>query len=238
MKTVLITGGSRGIGRATSLLFLEKGYKVLFIYRNAKKEAEELSALGAYGYQADLALEQECARVATAILQDHGRVDVLINNAGMAHFSLFTDLNTEDWKRVRGVNLEAPMYLTRALLPEMIREKKGRILNISSMWGQVGASCEVAYSTAKAGLIGFTKALAKEVGPSGITVNCICPGLIDTDMNGTLDASTLHQIVEETPLSRMGRPEDVASLCLFLASEEASFITGQIVGANGGLVIT
>ena len=238
MKTVLITGGSRGIGRAAVELFLEKGYKVLFIYHASKQQAEQLEALGAVGYRADLSVKEECARVAELILKEQGGVDVLINNAGISHFSLFTDLKNDEWKRVCAVNLDAPIYLTRAFLPHMIGQKWGRIVNISSMWGQVGSSCEVAYSTAKAGLIGFTKALAKEEGPSGITVNCICPGLIDTDMNGALDEETIGAIVSETPLMRMGRPEDVASCCLYLASKQASFITGQIIGVNGGLVIT
>lgn len=238
MKTVLITGGSRGIGRAAVELFLEKGYKVLFIYHASKQQAEQLEALGAVGYRADLSVKEECARVAELILKEQGGVDVLINNAGISHFSLFTDLKNDEWKRVCAVNLDAPIYLTRAFLPHMIGQKWGRIVNISSMWGQVGSSCEVAYSTAKAGLIGFTKALAKEEGPSGITVNCICPGLIDTDMNGALDEETIGAIVSETPLMRMGRPEDVASCCLYLASQQASFITGQIIGVNGGLVIT
>ncbi|MBQ9130725.1 MAG: 3-oxoacyl-ACP reductase FabG [Clostridia bacterium] len=238
MKTVLITGGSRGIGRAAVELFLEKGYKVLFIYRASKQQAEQLEELGAVGYRADLSLMEECARVAELILKEQGGVDVLINNAGISHFSLFTDLKNDEWKRVCAVNLDAPIYLTRAFLPHMIGQKWGRIVNISSMWGQVGSSCEVAYSTAKAGLIGFTKALAKEEGPSGITVNCICPGLIDTEMNQTLDEETIGAIVSETPLMRVGRPEDVASCCLYLASKQASFITGQIIGVNGGLVIT
>lgn len=238
MKTVLISGGSRGIGRATAELFLKQGYRVLFIYRNAVKEAEELASLGAVGYRADLAIPEDCQTVAKQILKEQGGVDVLINNAGIAHFSLFTDLKNEEWSRVRAVNLDAPIYLTRAFLPYMIGQKWGRIVNISSMWGQVGSSCEVAYSTAKAGLLGFTKALAKEEGPSGITVNCICPGLVDTEMNGSLDKQSLCEIVEETPLCRIGKPIDVASLCLFLASEDASFITGQVIGVNGGLVIT
>lgn len=238
MKTVLITGGSRGIGKAAVELFLKNGYKVLFIYHSAQKEAQTLSAKGAIAYRADLSSAEECQRIAEQILKEQGGVDVLINNAGIAHFALFTDLKNEEWDRVRAVNLDAPIYLTRAFLPYMIGNKWGRIVNVSSMWGQVGSSCEVAYSTAKAGLLGFTKALAKEEGPSGITVNCICPGLIDTDMNGGLDEQTLKEIVDETPLSRMGTPLDVASLCLFLASEEASFITGQVIGVNGGLVIT
>lgn len=238
MKSVLITGATRGIGRATAELFLKEGYKVLFIYSQSTKKAKELSAMGAFGYRADLSKTEEIESVCDKILQEHGGVDVLINNAGVAHFSLATDLTLEDWQRVRTVNLDAPLLLSKAFLPYMIKQKSGRIVNVSSMWGQVGASCEVAYSAAKAGVIGLSKALAKEVGPSGITVNCICPGLIDTEMNGSLDEETVKSIEEETPLCRMGRPEEVAAACFFFASEKASFITGQVVGVNGGLVIT
>jgi 3-oxoacyl-[acyl-carrier protein] reductase len=238
MRSVLITGATRGIGRATAELFLKEGYKVLFIYSQSTEKAKELSAMGAFGYRADLSKTEEIESVCDKILQEHGGVDVLINNAGVAHFSLATDLTLEDWQRVRTVNLDAPLLLSKAFLPYMIKQKSGRIVNVSSMWGQVGASCEVAYSAAKAGVIGLSKALAKEVGPSGITVNCICPGLIDTEMNGSLDEETVKSIEEETPLCRMGRPEEVAQTCFFFASEKASFITGQVVGVNGGLVIT
>jgi 3-oxoacyl-[acyl-carrier protein] reductase len=238
MKSVLITGATRGIGRATAELFLKEGYKVLFIYSQSTEKAKELSAMGAFGYRADLSKTEEIESVCDKILQEHGGVDVLINNAGVAHFSLATDLTLEDWQRVRTVNLDAPLLLSKAFLPYMIKQKSGSIVNVSSMWGQVGASCEVAYSAAKAGVIGLSKALAKEVGPSGITVNCICPGLIDTEMNGSLDEETVKSIEEETPLCRMGRPEEVAAACFFFASEKASFITGQVVGVNGGLVIT
>ena len=238
MKSVLITGATRGIGRATAELFLKEGYKVLFIYGKSEQQALELASMGAFGYRADLSKEEEIKAVCERILSEHEGVDVLINNAGIAHFSLVTDVTFEDWQRVRCVNLDAPFLLSKAFLPYMIRKQSGRIINVSSMWGQVGASCEVAYSTAKAGVIGLTKALAKEVGPSGITVNCLCPGLIDTDMNAMLDEESIRAIEEETPLGRMGKPLEVAESCLFLASEKASFITGQILGINGGLVIT
>lgn len=238
MKSVLITGATRGIGRGCAELFLKEGYKVLFIYNSRKDLAKELEAAGAVGYCADLGNREEREGVCQKILCAHGGVDVLINNAGIAHFSLATEITNEDWERVRAVNLDAPLMLCRAFLSHMISQKEGRIINISSMWGQVGSSCEVAYSTAKAGVIGLSKALAKEVGPSGITVNCLCPGLIDTDMNGTLDEATILSIKEETPMMRLGTPLDVAEVCLFLASEKASFITGQVLGVNGGLVIT
>ena len=237
MRRVLVTGGTRGIGRAVAEAFLQRGDRVLFLYRKSEEQAEELRQLGAVGYRCDLsdlsALKETCKR----ILAEEGSVQVLVNNAGIAQFSLLHEVTDEMWEAVRSVNYDAPFYLTRAFLPGMIRQKYGRILNISSMWGQVGASCEVAYSAAKAGVIGFTKALAKEVGPSGITVNCIAPGVVDTEMNAGLSGDTRKELKEETPLGRLGTPLDVAKGCIFLSSEDGAFITGQVLGVNGGLVI-
>lgn len=237
MRRVLVTGGTRGIGRAVAEAFLQRGDRVLFLYRKSEEQAEELRQLGAVGYRCDLsdlsALKETCKR----ILAEEGSVQVLVNNAGIAQFSLLHEVTDEMWEEVRSVNYDAPFYLTRAFLPGMIRQKYGRILNISSMWGQVGASCEVAYSAAKAGVIGFTKALAKEVGPSGITVNCIAPGVVDTEMNAGLSGDTRKELKEETPLGRLGTPLDVAKACIFLSSEDGAFITGQVLGVNGGLVI-
>lgn len=237
MRRVLVTGGTRGIGRAVAEAFLQRGDRVLFLYRKSEERAEELRQLGAVGYRCDLsdlsALKETCKR----ILAEEGSVQVLVNNAGIAQFSLLHEVTDEMWEAVRSVNYDAPFYLTRAFLPGMIRQKYGRILNISSMWGQVGASCEVAYSAAKAGVIGFTKALAKEVGPSGITVNCIAPGVVDTEMNAGLSGDTRKELKEETPLGRLGTPLDVAKACIFLSSEDGAFITGQVLGVNGGLVI-
>ena len=237
MRRVLVTGGTRGIGRAVAEAFLQRGDRVLFLYRKSEEQAEELRQLGAVGYRCDLsdlsALKETCKR----ILAEEGSVQVLVNNAGIAQFSLLHEVTDEMWEAVRSVNYDAPFYLTRAFLPGMIRQKYGRILNISSMWGQVGASCEVAYSAAKAGVIGFTKALAKEVGPSGITVNCIAPGVVDTEMNAGLSGDTRKELKGETPLGRLGTPLDVAKACIFLSSEDGAFITGQVLGVNGGLVI-
>ena len=237
MRRGLVTGGTRGIGRAVAEAFLQRGDRVLFLYRKSEEQAEELRQLGAVGYRCDLsdlsALKETCKR----ILAEEGSVQVLVNNAGIAQFSLLHEVTDEMWEAVRSVNYDAPFYLTRAFLPGMIRQKYGRILNISSMWGQVGASCEVAYSAAKAGVIGFTKALAKEVGPSGITVNCIAPGVVDTEMNAGLSGDTRKELKEETPLGRLGTPLDVAKACIFLSSEDGAFITGQVLGVNGGLVI-
>ena len=162
---------------------------------------------------------------------------MLINNAGIAESALFTDVTDEMWKRMLDTNLSGAFYASRAVLPNMISKKRGVILNVSSMWGQVGASCEVHYSAAKAGLIGMTKALAKEVGPSGIRVNCVSPGVIDTDMNANLSDSDIEALKNETPLERIGNATDIAEALLFLASDKASFITGQDIGVNGGLII-
>lgn len=236
MKKVLITGGTGGIGRALISLFVKEGYQVCYTYHTQKTEHPELQ--DAQGYYCDLASDASIKELCMNIKNEGNCPDILINNAGVGHFTLFQDLSYEDWTVIRHVNLDAPMALTKEFLPDMISRKWGRILNISSMWGQVGASCEVGYSTAKAGLIGFTKALAKEVGPSGITVNCIAPGLIDTPMNRNLSEDAIHALISETPVCRMGTPEDVSEMCLFLAKEKASFITGQVIGVNGGFVIT
>jgi 3-oxoacyl-[acyl-carrier protein] reductase len=165
-----------------------------------------------------------------------GAVDVLVNNAGISQQKLFTDITDEDWRRMTGVNLDGVFYCSREASREMIRKKSGSIINISSMWGQVGASCEVHYSAAKAGVIGLTKALAKELGPSNIRVNCIAPGVIDTDMMSGFDNETKNSLIDETPLLRLGTPEDIAKAVVFLADEN-SFITGQVLGVNGGIII-
>ena len=238
MRKVLITGGTRGIGRALVETFLQNGDEVAFIYRDSSDKAAELSRAGAVAFCCDLAKPEQVEKTCIEVLTLFGSPDVFISNAGVSSFSLFTEFTNEEWARVRSVNLDAPVLITRAMLPGMIAKKYGRIVYISSMWGQVGASCEVAYSAAKAALLGLTKALAKEVGPSGITVNCVCPGVIDTDMNAHLDAQTLRELQDETPLQRLGTPEETAKLCAYLCSDDASFITGQVVGINGGFVVT
>ena len=166
-----------------------------------------------------------------------GRLDVLILNAGISDINLVTDIGYERWISIVNTNLNSAFYCIDSLLPTMISEHSGSIITVSSMWGQVGASCEVAYSASKAGLIGFTKALAKEVGPSGIRVNCIAPGMIDTAMNNEISDEIVKEIEDETPLGRVGTPEDVVRTMEFLASPDASFVTGQVIGVNGGLVI-
>lgn len=238
MKTVLITGGTRGVGRAVAERFAKEGYRVAFVYRRSEKEAEELSrSLGAVAIRADLSDREQTLSAAEKAEEALGHIDVLVNNAAVSSFSLLQDLSPEEWDRTLAVNLTAPFLLSKALLPGMIRRGYGRIVNISSMWGIVGASCEVHYSAAKAGLIGMTKALAKEVGPSGVTVNAVAPGVIATDMNAALSEEALAALREETPLGRIGRPEEVASAVFFLAGEQASFITGEILNLSGGYIV-
>ena len=237
MQSVLITGGSRGIGRAMVELFASEGYKVAFTYLSSEKEAKALSQkTGALALRADCEREEEILSAVSEAEAALGGIDCLINNAAISGFSLLTDITTEEWNRFLRINLTAPFIYSRAVLPAMIRKGRGRIVNITSMWGLVGASCEVHYSAAKAGLFGFTKALAKEVGPSGITVNAIAPGVIETDMNRSLSEEDLIALKDETPLSRLGRPEEIARAALFLCSEGAGFITGEIMNISGGFI--
>ena len=238
MKKVLISGGSRGIGRAMVEYFSSLGYRTAFIYAQNDAAAEKLSQLcGAFGVKADISDPQSANDAVACALEWLGGIDVLINNAGIAQIKLFTDITDEDWARMLGVNISGAFYLSRAVLPFMISQKSGRIINIGSVWGRCGASCEVHYSATKSALRGMTLSLAKEVGPSGITVNCIEPGVIDTDMNSELSDEDMVALCEQTPLCRIGKAEDVAHLAEFLASEKASFITGQVIGVDGGFAI-
>lgn len=242
-KTVLITGASRGIGRAAAEAFAKAGYDVAVNYNKSAEAAETLCrelekySVKALPFQADVADKKAVEKMSAEIEIAMGAVSVLVNNAGIAEQALFTDITEEMWDRMFAVNVKGAYNCTQAVLPKMIHEKYGRIINISSMWGISGASCEVHYSAAKASLIGFTKALAKEVGLSGITVNCVAPGVIDTDMNGHLSPETISELKEETPLNRIGAPRDVAETVLFLASEKASFITGQTISVDGGFIL-
>ena len=238
MKTVLITGGTRGIGREMVKKFSEAGYAVAFTYRTSESAAEELSRLtGALAIKADSANEAEVVSAVKEVKEKMGNVNILINNAAVSSFSLFTDITLDAWRDMFSTNVDGAFLYSREVLPSMINNKWGRIINISSMWGIVGSSCEVHYSATKAALIGMTKALAKEVGPSGITVNAIAPGLIDTDMNKSLTESDIAEVVDSTPLMRIGTPSDVADAALFLASDGASFITGDVLNISGGLVV-
>ena len=235
---ILITGGSRGIGKALVERFSTPENKVAFIYRSSHAEAKALAdSCGAIAICADLS-DAKTAKVATEeAISRLGGIDVLVNNAGISQIKMFTDITDEDWQTMIDTNLSSVFYVTRAALPSMISQKNGRIINIGSMWGKVGASCEVHYSATKAAIRGMTMALAKEVGPSGITVNAIEPGVIMTDMCADFDENTLTELRYETPLCRLGTPKDVADTAYFLASDHASFITGQIIGVDGGFAV-
>lgn len=239
-KTVLITGGSRGIGAAAAETFAKAGYAVALGYRRSEDAARALAARWPgqlLPVQGDVAVYADVDRMFAEAERAFGGVDVLVCNAGIAAQRLFCEITEEEWRRMLDVHLTGAFFCCRRALPGMIRQKWGRILTVSSMWGQVGGSCEVHYSAAKAGLIGLTKALAKEEGPSGITVNCVAPGVIDTDMMAGFSAGDKAALASETPLGRLGSPQEVASALLYLAGEEAGFITGQVLGVNGGLVV-
>lgn len=235
MKTALITGGSRGIGAAAVRAMTAAGYAVAFLYRADEAAAARVAGqTGAWPIQCDICNSGAVKDAAQKVLARFHHLDALVNNAGMAQQKLLTDVTDEDWRRLLDVNLTGAFYVTRAFLPAMIAQKQGRIVNVSSIWGQVGASCEAPYSAAKAGLIGLSKALAKELAPSGITVNCLCPGVIRTDMLGDISQQTLNDLASETPLGRLGTPEDVAAAILWLCGQGAGFITGQVIGVDGG----
>lgn len=231
-KTALVTGGAKGIGEAICRALSRDGF-YLFIHCNSSiEEAKELcDELGnAEIIRADLTTPEAI----DIITKDRNAPDVIVNNAGIPLVSLFDGIDEDTLRKMYEINLFAPMNIVRRFLPDMIRRKSGVIINISSVFGEVGGSCEVDYSTAKAGLIGFTKALAKEVGPSGIRVNCVCPGIIDTDMNGNLDFDDIEAICDEIPLSRMGEADEVAECVSFLVSDKAKYITGSVFDVNGG----
>ncbi len=243
--TVLVTGGAGGIGSAICRVFAQNGFDVIINYHNGKQRAELLceEIKNEYGTNTravycDVSDASSVREMFDEIDSSNEKVDVLINNAGVAQQKLFTDITDSEWKNMRGVNLDGTFYCCReALKRYMLPVHRGAILNISSMWGQTGASCEVHYSAAKAGVIGLTKALAKEVGLSGVRVNCIAPGVVMTDMMKGFDEQTLNELKEETPLNRLGTPEDIAEAALFLCGDKAGFISGQILGVNGGFVI-
>ena len=242
-KTVLITGASGGIGRAAAVAFAKAGYNVAVHYNKSREAAEnlcrELEKLGSktVPVQADISDRTAVERMFSEAKSALGAVGILVNNAGIAEQALFSDITGEMWDRMFDVNVKGTYLCTQTALPNMIHEKWGRVINISSMWGISGASCEVHYSASKAALIGFTKALAKEVGLSGITVNCIAPGVIDTPMNGHLSQDIIEELKNGTPINRIGTPEDVAEAILFLASDRSSFITGQVLSVDGGFIL-
>lgn len=238
MKTALITGASGGIGSAIATRLAQEGYLPILHYCSHGDGMEERAAeLGGFSVQADLADTDAIECMAEQVLSKAERVDILVNNAAISLSGLLTDITPQQRRQLFHVNVLGAIECSRVFLPQMIRRKSGCIINISSMWGQVGASCEVDYSTSKAALIGFTKALAQEVAPSGIRVNCIAPGVIRTPMLDCYDAETLQSLAEETPLGRLGTPEDIAAAAAFLCHYSADFITGQVLAVNGGYVM-
>jgi len=238
MKTALVTGGSRGIGAAVARRLAADGYRVAVNYHFARAQAESLAEeLGGIAVQADVSDSAQVQKMVDTVLEKFCQLDILVCNAGVAWQGLLQDMRDEEWRKVLGTDLDGVFFCCRAVLPHMIGQKSGKIVTMSSMWGQVGASCEAAYSAAKAGVIGLTRALAKEVGPSGISVNCVAPGVIDTEMNQKLGPEALAELAEETPLGRLGTAADIAGCVSFLCSPAADFVTGQVLSANGGLVI-
>ena len=242
-KSVLITGASGGIGGAASLAFAKEGYRVaLHYYRGMERCLNIYNAIQEMGRKvlmvsADISDAEQVKAMFKQVNAAFGGVDVLVNNAGIAQQKLFTDITEAEWDRMFGVNMKGTANCCRFAVPYMIGQKQGKIINVSSVWGICGASCEVHYSAAKAAVIGFTKALAKELGPSNIQVNCVAPGVIKTGMIGELDEEAIAALKEETPLGRIGMPEDIAESILYLASERSDFITGQVISPNGGIVI-
>lgn len=243
MSIAVVTGASGGIGAEIAKRLAQDGFSVALIYnRNAEKAqktADEITLSGgsAKTYKCDVRDSSEITSAIEAIERDFGEISVLVNNAGISEQKLLTDITDSDWENMISTNLSGAFYLCRAVLPYFVHRKSGRIINISSMWGETGGSCEVHYSAAKAGLIGLTKALAKEVAPSGITVNAVSPGVINTEMVTKLGKDTVDMLREEIPVMRLGTPEDVANAVSFLADDRASYITGQVLSVNGGIVI-
>ncbi len=239
-KTVLITGATGGIGMALAEAFFEAGYKLALHYYRNEQCAERLKDI--YGdeaviIKADISVRAEVDSMIEQAVCKLGHIDVLINNAGIAQFKQFQDITEEDWDRMFGVDVKGVFNCTQAVIGSMLERKSGRIINVSSVWGISGASCESHYSAAKAAVIGLTKALAKELGPSGITVNCIAPGVIETRMNAALSDSEINMLKEETPLGQIGRPSDIAEAALYLAGSGGNFVTGQVISPNGGFLI-
>lgn len=240
-KSVLITGGSRGIGAATAIYFARMGYKVAITYNKsiyAAKAMKETMALNGTEFLAipcDVSVPVQVESAVKQAASAFGSLDVMINNAGISLQKLIADVTDDEWQTILNTNLSGVFYGCRAAAKIMVPHQAGSIVNISSIWGRVGASMEVAYSATKAGIIGLTKALAKELGPSNIRVNCVAPGVIDTEMNQNLSPADLANLAEDTPLCRIGSPDEVAKSIYFLAND-ADFVTGQVLGADGGII--
>lgn len=243
MKTAVITGAAKGIGSAIAVAFAKAGYKVVINYNTSEERARGLCQVLNNTYpteavciQADVSTSEGAKKLISESISAFGDIDVLVNNAGIAQQKLFTDITDEDWSKMVSTNLSSVFYTCREAVPFMVSRKRGSIVNISSIWGETGGSCEVHYSAAKAGVIGLTKALSKELAPSGITVNCVCPGVIRTDMLNSFTEDDLKALADETPVMRLGTPKDVADAVLYLGTN-SGFVTGQVLGVNGGLYV-
>ena len=242
-KTVVITGSSGGIGSEIARVFAENGWSIGLMYNNSREDAESLEnelrekGTDVFCRKCDVSSKEDVRVYFNEAEKSLGRITALVNNAGVSLQKLFTDVTEEEAEKVFDINVKGAFNCCQEALPSMIREKHGKIVNISSMWGICGASCEVHYSASKAAVIGLTKALAKEVGPSSINVNCVCPGVIDTKMNAHLSEDDMNALREEIPLMRIGTPRDVADMVYFLCSDKADYITGQIISVDGGMII-
>ncbi len=243
MKTAVITGAAKGIGAAVAVAFAKSGFRVVINYNTSEERARQLCKIlndtyptEAVCIKADVSTPEGARKLISESISAFGDIDVLINNAGIAQQKLFTDITNADWQSMINTNLSSVFYLCREATPFMVSKKSGSIVNISSIWGQEGGSCEVHYSAAKAGVIGLTKALAKELAPSNITVNCVCPGVIRTDMLSSFTEEDLKALADETPVGRLGTPKDVADAVLYLGTN-SGFVTGQVLGVNGGLYV-
>lgn len=238
-KTVLVTGSSRGIGAAIAELFYENGYNVAINYNKSEKDAKALleKLPGSLLLKGDVSSEEDVKNMIEQTVAHFGKIDVLINNAGISQTGLLQDISLEEWEKLFSINVTGTFLTSKYAVKNMLANHNGKIINVSSIWGISGASCESCYSASKGAVIAFTKALAKELGASNITVNCIAPGFIDTDMNKNISKEDTKAFCEETPLGRIGTPDEVARAAFFLASENADFITGQILGVDGGAII-
>ena len=237
LRNIIVTGGTRGIGGAISREFLKNGDRVFAVYEKDDKSAHDFeNKTGAIIIKADVSKKEGVSSVFDEV-RKYGKTDVLVNNAGISEIKVFADITEEDWDKIFQVNVKSAFLMSKEAISDMLYRKQGKIINISSIWGQTGGSCEVHYSASKAAIIGFTKALAKELGLSGIQVNCVAPGVIQTDMNSHLTVDEMKELTEEIPLNRIGTPEDIAKTVFFLASDSANYITGQVFGVNGGMLI-
>lgn len=239
-KTAVVSGASGGIGIAVSKALYNAGYNIVLLYNKNKKPLEDEFSIDdkkILMIQGDLSKECDILKIKEEVYATFHGVDVIVNNAGISLIKFFDETTCEEWDKVFDVNVKSAFMLTKAFIPEMINRKSGNIINISSMWGISGASMEVCYSASKAAMIGMSKALAKELGPSGINVNVIAPGVIDTKMNEHISKVDMDVLIEDTPINRIGKPEDIANAVMFLCDEKASFITGEVIKVDGGFIL-